>query len=329
MVTSTKSMVEGAFLISITVIMYLLGIYNVALGFIATLFCPVPVILLVLRHDLKIVFSGFVVAVLILAGMAGMLEAVFFLTQLLLPGFVMGYYIKKDSSIEKIIGMATIVFVAGTIILMSVLSQILQKDFLNEMFKNIENSKETVLKIYKDNGVDAANIAQLKDMLISYIKIIKQIYPGIFISSAMLLLIFNYEVTRKIIVKLGHIIKPFDMLNLRVPEYLIWGFILSFIFAFVNLESIIMHKGTQEVIRRIALNILVVLVVMYFFQGLSIAVLYMKKWKFPKFFLVVNFIMFFIYLQFIPLLLGVFDFWFNFRARIMKSGDHIERSNSI
>ncbi|MBI4651356.1 DUF2232 domain-containing protein [Candidatus Desantisbacteria bacterium] len=328
MATSTKSIVEGAFLISITVIMYLLGIYNAAFGFISTLFCPVPIILLVLRHEQKIVLSGFFVSVLILSGMAGILEAVYFFIQLLLPGFVMGYYIKKDSSIEKVIGITAIVFVAGTIILMSALSQILQKDFLNEMFTNMENLKETYIKLYQDKGVDAATIAQLKNILIFYIKMIKQIYPSIFIFCVIFLLIFNYEVARKIIIKLGHTIKPLDMLNLRVPEYLIWGFIISFVFAFVDLEKIIMHKGTQEVIRLIALNILVFFVIMYFFQGLYIAVLYMKKWKFPKFFIIVNFIMFFIYLQFVPLLLGVFDFWFDFRTRIMKSGDYIERSNS-
>ncbi|MBI5416787.1 DUF2232 domain-containing protein [Candidatus Poribacteria bacterium] len=319
MVSNTKSIIEGAFLVSIAVILYVLGIYNIALGFIATIFCPVPIILLILRYDNKIVFTGFIVSILLLSSLAGILESVTFAFEFLLPGYVMGYLIKKNASPEKVVILTGIASVLATFLFIIISAKILQKDLMGDILNKIETSGNEVIEFYKSKGI--SDIALLKDQLEYNVKIFKRIFPGLFIFASFFAIIINYEITKKIITRLGHSIQPINMINMKVPDNFIWGFIAAFIFRFIKLETILPAEATA-VLYFILENILFLFVILYFFQGIVICMLYMKKWKFPKFFLYTNLILFFLSsMSLLPLLLGIFDFWFDFKTKLMKTSE--------
>ncbi|MBI5207992.1 MAG: DUF2232 domain-containing protein [Candidatus Firestonebacteria bacterium] len=319
MVISTKSIVEGALLVLISVIMYLLGIYNIALGFISALLCPVPIILLVLRHDVKVIFSGFFISILILLTLAGLIEAQTFVLEFLLPGYVMGYFIKKDNSPEKVIFMTSIIYVINTLIFMVITSKILEKDILGDIVRSIEVSFDGFMKLYKENGIDAAKIAILQQQKDFIIELFKHTYPAFFVCVSFITMTVNYKIVAKIAGRVGHYIKEIDISRIRIPEYFIWAFILACIIKYINIT---LKMPEFIFIERIAENIIFILLASYFIQGISIAVIYMKKWRFPSFFIIINMIMFILLspLQFIPLFLGIFDFWFDFRKRLINIG---------
>lgn len=89
------------------------------------------------------------------------------------------------------------------------------------------------------------------------------------------------------------------------PENLVWGFIAA---------SLALFMG-QGMVADVGLNLFVIMMVVYFAQGMSIVIHFLKSRKVPIFFWIVLFI--FIFAQ--PLLiglvagLGVFDIWVDFR----------------
>lgn len=91
----------------------------------------------------------------------------------------------------------------------------------------------------------------------------------------------------------------------QLPDRLIWVVIGAGIFAMLPIQ----------IIRPIGINSLVILSIVYCFQGISIAVFFMNKWNVPillrSFFYVM--IIFQSIGTFILLILGIADIWFDFR----------------
>ena len=96
----------------------------------------------------------------------------------------------------------------------------------------------------------------------------------------------------------------------NLPEILIWPFILSLAGTFL------LEKGSMESL--ISVNVLSVVLAAYFFQGLAVFASfldYMRVFGFWR--LLAYFLIFFQMFIFISLL-GVLDFWFDFRPRMTK-----------
>jgi uncharacterized protein YybS (DUF2232 family) len=89
------------------------------------------------------------------------------------------------------------------------------------------------------------------------------------------------------------------------PENLVWGFILSGVALFLG----------QGMVADAGLNVFLVMLCIYFAQGLSIIVYFLKVRKVPTFFWFVLFILIFVQPLLIGLVagLGVFDIWADFR----------------
>lgn len=98
-----------------------------------------------------------------------------------------------------------------------------------------------------------------------------------------------------------------SILEIRNPDAMIWFLIASVSLSFV-------HHGRED-LRLIGLNILNVVSVCYFFQGLAVAASYLKKLK-------VNqpwqgLILVFVSIQFMVVsAIGVVDYWIDFRKRL-------------
>ena len=72
----SKSIVEGAFLASLTVIFYLSSVYIPILGSLLSFLCPLPVMFLTIRWDMRAGLLAAVVASFIVFAFAGVVAAV-------------------------------------------------------------------------------------------------------------------------------------------------------------------------------------------------------------------------------------------------------------
>jgi uncharacterized protein YybS (DUF2232 family) len=102
----------------------------------------------------------------------------------------------------------------------------------------------------------------------------------------------------------------------QAPEYLVWGVIGCGLALFIPNASI----------KIIGLNGLLILMSVYFFQGIAIVSFYFNKKQFPR--IIRIFLYTLIAVQQLVLLavigLGFFDMWFNFRKLAKQTGKNSE-----
>ncbi|HSV30912.1 MAG TPA: DUF2232 domain-containing protein, partial [Atribacteraceae bacterium] len=109
---SFRPSVEGAFLAALTVVLYLASIYVPILGFLLTFLCPLPVMFLVIRWNLRTGLLASAVATGIVFAFAGVMQALVSFIGFSLVGMAMGVLVRKKTSFFEVIG-----FSAGVSIL--------------------------------------------------------------------------------------------------------------------------------------------------------------------------------------------------------------------
>ena len=87
---NTKSLVEGALLAAINIILSIMALYMPILGTFATLVWPVPIVILGIRHGLRTSILSTVVAGIFVAILSGPFQAVNIVISFGLIGIAMG-----------------------------------------------------------------------------------------------------------------------------------------------------------------------------------------------------------------------------------------------
>jgi uncharacterized protein YybS (DUF2232 family) len=101
-----------------------------------------------------------------------------------------------------------------------------------------------------------------------------------------------------------------DFLTFRMPEQLIW-LVIAAGFTLLLATTIGQEGGGM-----VALNLLIVMLSLYFVQGLAVIAHFFNRFAVAGFirFLFYLLLLIFSYMSIAVLVLGVFDFWGNFRA---------------
>lgn len=101
-----------------------------------------------------------------------------------------------------------------------------------------------------------------------------------------------------------------ELLTFKIPENAVWALIISALCAFVNFKV----EGLQVA----AANALNLLMLLYFFQGLSIIAFVFKIFKTGPLLKAIFYAMFITQLFLFVAIFGIIDYWLNFRERISK-----------
>ncbi len=177
----------------------------------------------------------------------------------------------------------------------------------------VHSSIDSLMAYYSQSGaIDAEGMVMYESTLQQMKKVITLILPSIFISCTF----FSVWVTMVLGNRLA--LKFFDRRIWpsyrfwQLPDKLIWVGILCAVLAFFPLG----------VLRSISANLLILLSVVYCFQGLAVCVFYMHKWNVPILFRSFIYVMV-IFQSFGTILLlvvGIADIWFDFR-KLAESED--------
>lgn len=111
--------------------------------------------------------------------------------------------------------------------------------------------------------------------------------------------------------------RPRALTEFRIPDVFVWVTIASLLGAFV--------KTSQPWIEVVSLNVLNVMLMLYFFQGFAIVIRAMDVFRVGPFAQTL-WILFFLLFQQVPVVLGFADFWFDFRTRFSKRATEIKKS---
>ncbi len=159
------------------------------------------------------------------------------------------------------------------------------------------------VEVYKEMGVSQENILELERYSKIFIEIV---FPSLAIVGIGFVVWLNV-VMAKLFFRRGNLPYPefVPMDHWKAPEKLIWGVIVSGF-------ALFLFQGT---IKLIATNVLIVVMVIYLFHGLSILIFFLNKYKMPSWIRVSVYLLIIIQ-QFFWLFLGLaglFDQWVDFR----------------
>jgi len=306
-----KDIVTG---VLITSLIFCVSVFIPIIGFVAALFIPLPV----LFYRLKLGrINGLIIAVvaslIMMALIGGLSIDVIFFAGLLLIGFILGELFELNLSIEQ-----TTLIASGSVVLSGLISLIVSSVLTGEgvfavVSDYVAKNLELTLVLYQSMGMSQENIQLISQSLDKIHQVLVTIIPALVSVSTLFVTWISILLARPVLTSRSLFYPDFGPLKLwKAPEYLVWAVIGCGLSLFLP----------PTALKIIGLNGLLILLTVYFFQGIAIVSFYFDKKRLPRFVRV--FLYTLIGLQQLILLavigLGFFDLWINFRRSGKQSG---------
>jgi uncharacterized protein YybS (DUF2232 family) len=301
-----RDLIKG---VTLSVFICLMSIYIPIAGFFCTLFIPLPVIYYHSKHGRKIgmlIFAATMTAVFFVIQNVS-IDLIFF-AELLFLGFLLGEFLRYDLSVEKIILYSSCGVIITGLIFLAVFSNIRNAGIYALASEYIGANLNLAVDTYKNIGVSEEHIRMITDSMEQIRFVLVGIIPALFVSFTLLVGWINLIISKSLFAKNNIYFPDSAPLNLwKAPDYLVWAVIGASVLLFFP----------DKVLKMTGLNFLLLLMMIYFFQGIAIISYYFEKKRVPRA------LKFFLYsliaLQHFVLLfvigLGFFDIWLNIRKQ--------------
>jgi uncharacterized protein YybS (DUF2232 family) len=241
------------------------------------------------------------------------LDLVFFL-ELLGIGFILGELLNRPISIEK-----TVLTVCATVWIFGLLALFIYSSSSSMgvgqlLSAYVRENLEATVALYEGMGMSDENIQVIRDAFDRIQYVLVRLIPALAACSTLFITWICLLLARPLLTIKGLAFNDFGPLNRwNAPEVLVWGAIAGGVMLLLP----------SPTIKMIGINAILILMTIYFFQGIAIVSYFFEYRRVPRFF------RFFLYsliaLQqiflFIVVGIGFFDVWMNFRKRLgQKSG---------
>lgn len=292
---------------AITILIFVVSVYMPIIGFFCALFIPLPTLFYRSKLGRR---NGAIVPIITIILMVAILGRIsidlLFFIELLLLGFVLSELIELDLSIEK-----TILFACSSVIVTGIVSLIFYSNLSDKgiyalVSEYVTKNLELTLELYKNMGVSQDSIQMISNSMQNIQYVLVRMIPALVIASTFFVSWTSLLVSKPLLLNRDLFYPAFGSLNLwKAPESLVWTIIGC------GLLLLLPSKPFKI----IGLNGILILMTIYFFQGIAIVSFYFEKKRFPR---ILRFILYsLIALQQIILLvvigIGFFDMWLNFR----------------
>ncbi|HSO21009.1 MAG TPA: YybS family protein [Desulfosarcina sp.] len=290
-----------------TLTIFTVAVFIPVIGFVFSMFIPLPVLFYRAKLGRR---RGMIVPIVAVAVMSlvfgGFTADILFFAGLMLLGFVMSEMFEKALSVEMTV-LATCGIVLGTVMAAVMLYGIVAGRGIVTMASDyVAKNLALSLALYKGIGIPQETIDAITRSLDQIQYVLVRILPSVAAASTLFVAWTNLVAARPIMRRRGLDVPDFGRLNhWRAPEPLVWGVIGC------GLMMLIPETG----IRLIGVNGLLVLLTVYFIQGIAIVSFFFEKKQLPRTIRIVIYAMIAFQQLFLLVVvcIGLFDMWFNFR----------------
>jgi uncharacterized protein YybS (DUF2232 family) len=293
--------------VTATLIIFSVAVFMPVVGFFFSIFIPLPVLFYRAKLGRR---NGLIVPLVAIAVMGlvfgGLTTDIVFFSGLMLLGFAISEMFEKKLSVEM-----TVAAACGIVLGVGLIAILLYSIFANTgIYSLVSTYVATNLKLsldlYKSIGIPQKTIDTISGSLDQIQYVLVRLLPSLVAASTLFVAWTNLIAARPLMERLGLYFPDFGHLNhWRAPEPLIWGVI--------GCGLIMLMPATG--IRLLGLNGLLVLLTIYFIQGIAVISFYFEKKKLPRVIRVVLYMMiaFQQLLLLVIICIGLFDMWINFR----------------
>ncbi len=299
--------------IAITSLVFAISIYMPIIGFFCSLFIPLPILFYRSKLGRTTGIIVPVVTIIVMVVMLGRISIdIFFFIELMLLGFVLSELFELSLSIEK-----TILYACSSVLFTGVVgllfySSITNTGIITLVSEYVAKNLELTMALYQNMEVSEETIHMISSSLENIQYILVRIIPALIVVSTSFIAWVSLLLAKPLLRSRALFYPGFGSLNLwKAPEFLVWGVIGSGLLLLLP----------DRAFKVIGLNGLIILMAIYFFQGIAIVSFYFNKRRFPV--LLRSFFYSLIALQQVVLLVvigvGFFDMWLNFRKLETKN----------
>ncbi|AKN34221.1 membrane protein [Clostridium carboxidivorans P7] len=309
---STKSVVEAGLISTLIVVIMLANLYVPVLAVVGKLILPIPVIILYIRHNLKVTLAAVVVSSIIVAMLSDPIQAFQCLIILGTVGVTLGYCIKHKKSNSLTLIMLTMMSAIGITISFVILVHLAgQQGIIDFLSNQLQQSVSMTKQMYAGMGLTKEQSAVL-DSIYEFAKPdnLTKNFLLIIILSGFMSACLNYYVTRVILKKLKYDtveVKPFTNFYINSK--------MAAIVAIFILIGVLLTKNNMSIGSSITTAGYGILQIILLLNGAAFVLYYLRN-KFNMSKLISNLIL--IFTIFSPLLvvfiyLGLIDILLDFR----------------
>ncbi len=308
--------------IAITTLIAMAGLYLPVLGFVVSVFVPLPVLFYRAKLGRSQGALILIAVTFIVASVMGRwsITSTAFFFELGLVGFILSEVFSMNLSVEKTVAVTTGVVIATGGVMLGVYGLLSTKSLWGLMSDYLQGNLQLALAIYKEMEVSEERIAILSQSMEGILYVMLRITPAIAIVATLFVVWSNLLLARPLLRSRDLFCPDFGTLNeWKAPEPLVWLVILS------GVLILMPNQG----LRLLGINGLIIMMMIYFFQGIAIVSFYFEKKQFPK--LLRGVLYGLIALQQLVLLLviaaGFLDMWIDFR-RMKKGAENQDESHT-
>jgi len=305
----SKDIISGVAIIGL---IFTASTYLPIIGFFFSLFIPLPILFYRSKLGRTTGIIVYILSIIIMIVMTGSISLdMFFFAELLLLGFVLSELFEMRLSIEKTISYACASVLITGIVILFFYSNLSNTGIYTLASEYISRNLELTMAMYESLGVPEESIHIISNSMEKIHYVLIRIIPAMLISLT-LFVSWTSLLIAKPLLKAKNIFFPdFDSLKLwKAPEFMVWLFIGCGV-------MLILPENSFKIL---GLNGLIILLTIYFFQGIAIVSFYFEKKNVPRIFRI--FLYSVLALQQLVLLsvigLGFFDMWINFRKLGIK-----------
>ena len=305
----SKDIISGVAIIGL---IFTASTYLPVIGFFFSLFIPLPILFYRSKLGRTTGIIVYILSIIIMIVMTGSISLdIFFFAELLLLGFVLSELIETRLSIEKTIGYACASVLITGIVILFFYSNLSNTGIYTLASEYISRNLELTMVMYESMGVPEESIHVISNSMEKIHYVLIRIIPAMLISLTLFVSWASLLIAKPVLKAKNIFFPDFDSLKLwKAPEFMVWIFIGCGV-------MLILPENSFKIL---GLNGLIILMTIYFFQGIAIVSFYFEKKNVPRMFRI--FLYSILALQQLVMLsvigLGFFDMWINFRKLGIK-----------
>jgi uncharacterized protein YybS (DUF2232 family) len=306
----TKSIVEGALLSAITAILFLASLYIPLLGTLISFLCPLPIIILCLRHNTKVALIALFIAFLLVTLLGGPYQGLIAVLGFGILGLALGIAIKKKFSLWEVLLVGSVTSFISKLLLMLIGLWLLGFNPLLLSLEQMEQGIMQSLSFSQNMGLDPEQLETIKDSLLQSLELIKIAFPAMLVLTSVFDTIINYWVAGKILKRFGFVLAPLvPFRQWRVGHSFFWSYLAGLFLLILN------SRYNLPILQKIGLNIQLLFSIIFLITGLALLsyIFYYYQIKSVFFWIVCVIVFIQPALSLIVTWMGIFDVWFDFR----------------
>lgn len=315
MAGKTNNVAQGALMAALAAMLGLIAIFIPIIGAVATVLWSIPIILLILRFDLRTAGMSLIIALALVGLTAGPFAAFSLGLKSGLAALVFGYAFKKELSpgITVLAGGFTAAVGTGLMLLFAFL--IMGGTSLD--FGEVESMVDQVLSFYEKTGLinlmltQGMTVAELRSQLMQMMGLVLALVPGSMVLGSLFGAGITYLLARGVLKRMGYAFQPLPPFRAwQMPWWTVYGLILGLA---------LLLGGDYlggDIYSTIGKNILFIYLPLLLLNGLSVLVYFYYRFTltpFTKVFLVTLILINLPVITPLFVLIGAFDPLFNYR----------------